>query len=318
MAKPEHLAILRQGVIAWNKWREENPGIRPDLGGAGLNTDTYNLHNFDHANFREANLAGTEIWSGSLNSSDFSDANLSETDLYLTELVGADLRGTRFDDARLRFINIAEANLSQSHFERTDLLGIDLSQAMGLAETIHAARISIDVGVFELTAQGLSHDPSRKLEVEQFYRFAGVPEHLIEYYSTRIGQPIEFYSAFISYSHQDKAFARKLYEALRREGLRCWLDEKQMLPGDDIYDQVDRAIRLWDKILLCCSSHSLSSWWVDNDIGTAFEKEQHLTKERGKKVQAIIPLDLDGFLFGQEFARGYRAELRRRLAAAGL
>jgi hypothetical protein len=24
-------------------------------------------------------------------------------------------------------------------------------------------------------------------------------------------------------------------------GVRCWLDEKQMLPGDDIYEQVDRV-----------------------------------------------------------------------------
>jgi hypothetical protein len=34
------------------------------------------------------------------------------------------------------------------------------------------------------------------------------------------------------------------------------LDEKQMLPGDDIYEQVDRGIRL-----LCFSQHSLTSWW---------------------------------------------------------
>ena len=30
-----------------------------------------------------------------------------------------------------------------------------------------------------------------------------------------------------------------------------------MLPGDDIYEQVERGIRLWDKVLLCCSRHSL-------------------------------------------------------------
>lgn len=38
--------------------------------------------------------------------------------------------------------------------------------------------------------------------------------------------------------------------------MRCWRDEKQMLLGDDIYEQVDRGIRLWDKVLLCCSRHS--------------------------------------------------------------
>jgi hypothetical protein len=54
---------------------------------------------------------------------------------------------------------------------------------------------------------------------------------------------------------------------------------------------------------------------VDNEIGTALEKEQQLTKERACKVQVIIPLDLDGYLFGQSWRAGYRAELRRRLAA---
>ena len=42
-----------------------------------------------------------------------------------------------------------------------------------------------------------------------------------------------------------------LHDALQERGVRCWLDEKQMLPGDDIYEQVDRGIRLWDKVLLC-------------------------------------------------------------------
>jgi hypothetical protein len=31
MANDEHVALLKQGVDAWNVWREENPDIRPDL-----------------------------------------------------------------------------------------------------------------------------------------------------------------------------------------------------------------------------------------------------------------------------------------------
>ena len=31
MANKEHLAILKQGVEVWNKWRKENPEIKPDL-----------------------------------------------------------------------------------------------------------------------------------------------------------------------------------------------------------------------------------------------------------------------------------------------
>ena len=36
MANPEHLAILKQGVDQWNKWRAEHTEVRPSLIGAGL------------------------------------------------------------------------------------------------------------------------------------------------------------------------------------------------------------------------------------------------------------------------------------------
>jgi hypothetical protein len=45
------------------------------------------------------------------------------------------------------------------------------------------------------------------------------------------------------------------------------------------------------------------------------DKEQQLSKERGTKVQAIIPLNLDGYLLSDAWQSGYRAQVRRRLAA---
>ena len=36
MANPEHTKILGQGVDIWNRWRAENPGLRPDLSMADL------------------------------------------------------------------------------------------------------------------------------------------------------------------------------------------------------------------------------------------------------------------------------------------
>ena len=36
MANPEHLAKLKEGAEAWNKWRKDNPEIKRDLTEADL------------------------------------------------------------------------------------------------------------------------------------------------------------------------------------------------------------------------------------------------------------------------------------------
>ena len=149
---------------------------------------------------------------------------------------------------------------------------------------------------------------------EVFLRGCGLPDEFIAYIPSFTGKAIKFYSYFISYSHKDKAFARRLHDGLQGEGIRCWLDEKQLLPGDDIYTQVDRGIRLWDKVLLCASEASLTSWWVENEIDTAFDKEQKLFKERGERHLAVIPLNLDGFIF-DGWKNGRKTVVTSRLAA---
>ena len=176
------------------------------------------------------------------------------------------------------------------------------------------------LGVAQRVARPVLIGSRVAFEVEAFLRGTGVSEGALDYFRSLIGKPIEFYSCFISYSHDpDKAFARRLHDGLQMRGIRCWLDEHQLLPGDDIYEAVDRGIRLWDKVLLCCSEASLTSWWVDKEIDTAFAKERNLTEERaaelkGRQVRCLIPLNLDGYLFDQ-WESGKAEAVKARLAA---
>lgn len=256
------------------------------------------------------------------------DAQLNGREIWLPEFVGAsliraDLEGARihlgnFQDAMLR-----EAVLFRSQLWRCDVAGavfqsavmgetvlseLDLGAAIGLEDVDHRAPslISFDTLI-------ASHG---KMPIS-FLRGCGIPEPFITNMDALISElePSQFYSCFISYSHIDKPFAERLYDTLQGLGVRCFLDDKNLIPGQDILEGVDRGIWSWDRVLLCCSAHSLTSWWVDHEIGTALEKEQRLTKDRGRKTQVVIPLDLDGFLFSDAWTSGYRSQLRRRLAA---
>ena len=54
---------------------------------------------------------------------------------------------------------------------------------------------------------------------------------------------------------------------------------------------------------------------VDSEVNRAFTKEAQLFKQRGKKVLALIPLNLDGYLFSDAWESGKTTKIRSRLAA---
>ena len=126
------------------------------------------------------------------------------------------------------------ADLGGAHLGDTAFSNSDLRAAQGLDRCNHHRPSSLDHRT--LIRSG-------PLPVS-FLRGCGLPEMLIDYLPSLLCQPIQFYSCFISYSHEDKPFARRLHDALQGQGIRCWLDEKQLLPGDDIHEQIDRGIRL--------------------------------------------------------------------------
>jgi len=104
MADKEHFELVMRDVIAWNKWREEHPKVKPDLNYAVMRG----------ADLMLANLAG---------------ANLCEADLVLANLRGADLR-----HADLRGANLVGARLTGVDLSHANISGADLSTAEDLTD----------------------------------------------------------------------------------------------------------------------------------------------------------------------------------------
>ena len=313
MADSEHLDNFKSGPEVWNAWQERTRRASrtwaPDL--RDLDLHGRDLRMF---NLRGVRLSNCNLQEATLSHMDLNGAHLSGADLTGAHLGGSTFFQSLLGSAILRDANFAGADFVTTDFYRTDFRGcilggttfanVDLSTAIGLEEATHVAPSTL--GVDTLYRSGSSIP-------ELFLRGVGVPESLITYVPSLVGNPLDFYSCFISYNHTDKAFARRLHDTLQGRGVRCWLDEHEMLPGDNLYDAIREGIRLYDKFLLCASKASLTSWWVDNEITNVLAREQELWKARGKRVQSLIPLSLDSYLL-HEWQDGKAQQVKDRVA----
>lgn len=319
MADLEHLEKLLKGnVKEFNEWvkeqrmeRDKTSLFRHNLSKADISGAYLYGVDLNGAILCNANLNGANLCNANLVKADLRGADLKGADLMLADLSEADIRYADLSETSIKWTNftgakLEEVKLHKARFFQAILSDVNLGEIYGLEEIIHRGPSSIGIDT-------LYRSQGRIPEV--FLRGAGVPELFIQHVKSLTMNPIEFYSCFISYSHEDKYFARRLHDQLQMRGIRCWLDEHQMLPGDDLMEQVDRGIKHWDKVLLCCSQNSLKSWWVDNEISSAFAKEQELMKDRGKKILSLIPLNLDGYLFQEECVTPKKQQILTRLAA---
>jgi hypothetical protein len=140
---------------------------------------------------------------------------------------------------------------------------------------------------------------------EIFLRKAGVPNSIIEQIPTLIGslKPIDYYSCFISYSSKEEAFARRLYADLQSQNVRCWFAPEDMKIGDKIRPRIDESIRMYDRLLIVLSEHSVSSKWVEFEVEAAMDKEQE------GKSPVLFPVRLDNTVM--ESATAWAAHIKR-------
>lgn len=134
MANQEHLALLQQGVEAWNNWKREHPQIKPDLDHAQLENIDLSNSNLISASFRGAHLSHVSLVRAHLMGADFSDATLHEVEFIKAHINGAnfhhsDLSGVDLRNTELMYANLTQANLYFASLARANLRGSNFTQA---------------------------------------------------------------------------------------------------------------------------------------------------------------------------------------------
>lgn len=97
---------------------------------------------------------------------------------------------------------------------------------------------------------------------------------------------------FISYAHNalDRAAAHRLYHSLRASGKRPWLDEEDLLPGEDWARRVRDEIRQCQFFLALLSTRSLNHrGYVQSELRLALEVLDTIPIDE----RFLIPLRLD-------------------------
>ena len=152
MANAEHKKIVEQGVLVWNAWRKENPGMIPNLNGIDLSGQDWSGADFSRTDFVKANLeginlenailtgakdpSGVDIGRSYFDGANLKNANLNHADLRRAILIGTDLSGATlfganlsasdltnaiFIDAKLKGANLIQAQLIKTNFDGANL-----------------------------------------------------------------------------------------------------------------------------------------------------------------------------------------------------
>jgi uncharacterized protein YjbI with pentapeptide repeats len=148
MAHPEHLEQLKQGVAAWNRWRQEHPEIQPDLSEldtadlvAGKLDRFLNEVDFRHVVLRNARLSGVFFANAHLQGTDLSEADLYGARFWKADLTGACLRNAVIELAVFAGAQLQRADLTNAEGAISELDGDSDGPPAGVSGPFSAANL---------------------------------------------------------------------------------------------------------------------------------------------------------------------------------
>jgi adenylate cyclase len=94
---------------------------------------------------------------------------------------------------------------------------------------------------------------------------------------------------FLCHSSADKPAVRKLYRRLVGDHFQPWLDEEDLLPGQNWHDEIRRAVHQTDVVIVCLSKGSITkTGFLNKELQYALDSE-----EKPEGAIFIIPLQIE-------------------------
>ena len=104
------------------------------------------------------------------------------------------------------------------------------------------------------------------------------------------------HDVFISHSTNNRSVANAVCAALERDGIRCWIAPRDVMPGRPYSGEITRAIQQSRAFVLIFSEHSNNSEQVLREVQLAANSRLHIIQFR---IDPVVPSDdLEYYLSG--------------------
>jgi CheY-like chemotaxis protein len=102
-------------------------------------------------------------------------------------------------------------------------------------------------------------------------------------------KPAEGKRIFLCHAQADKPAVRELYRRLQHDGFKPWLDEKDLVGGQKWREEIPRAVRAADFVLVCLTQQAVTKeGYVQKEIKFALD----IADEKPEGAIFLIPIKL--------------------------